>query len=82
MYLHRIASRYNLIMKETIKSILNKHELLTDAEAARYLRMSRVTLWRERTKGEIAFHRAGNRLLYSKADLQAYLDKNKVEAFN
>jgi hypothetical protein len=56
------------------------NELFTEIEAARYLRISRTTLWRERSKGNIAFRRASCKLLYSRADLENYLERNKQEA--
>jgi hypothetical protein len=55
-------------------------ELFTTIEAARYLRISVTTLWRERTKGNISFRRASCKLLYSRADLENYLERNKQEA--
>jgi hypothetical protein len=55
-------------------------ELFTSREAARYLRISITTLWRERTKGNISFRRASCKLLYSRDDLETYLERNKQEA--
>ncbi len=55
-------------------------ELFTSREAARYLRISITTLWRERSKGNIAFRRASCKLLYSRDDLETYLERNKQEA--
>ncbi len=56
------------------------NELFTSIEAAKYLRISRTTLWRERSKGNIAFRRASCKLLYSRDDLEKYIEKNKQEA--
>ncbi len=53
------------------------NELFTTIEAARYLRISITTLWRERSKGNITFRRASCKLLYSRDDLEQYLEKNK-----
>jgi excisionase family DNA binding protein len=55
-------------------------ELFTTREAAKYLRISTTTLWRERSRGNIAFRRASCKLLYSRADLENYLEKNKEPA--
>jgi hypothetical protein len=55
-------------------------ELFTSREAARYLRISITTLWRERSKGNISFRRASCKLLYSRADLENYLERNKQSA--
>ncbi len=56
------------------------NELFTTIEAARYLRISVTTLWRERSKGNISFRRARCKLLYSRADLENYLERNKQSA--
>jgi hypothetical protein len=55
-------------------------EIYTDKEAANFLRVSQVTLWRERRKGKISFRRAASKIIYTRADLESYLDKNKREA--
>jgi hypothetical protein len=55
-------------------------ELFTSREAAKYLRISITTLWRERSKGNITFRRASCKLLYSRADLENYLERNKQPA--
>jgi len=57
-------------------------ELFTEKEAAKYLRISITTLWRERTKGNIAFRRASSKLIYTRDDLEKYLERNKREAFS
>ncbi len=41
-------------------------ELFTDKEAARVLRMSQVTLWRERKEGKITFRRYAGKLFYTR----------------
>jgi excisionase family DNA binding protein len=64
------------------KQALPDRELLTEKEAAEYLRISRITLWRERQKGNISFRRAGSKLLYDRdEDLNAYLNRSKRAAF-
>jgi predicted DNA-binding transcriptional regulator AlpA len=56
-------------------------ELLTDREAAKFLRISRTTLWRERTKGNIDYRLASGKILYTRADIEKYLSRNKRAAF-
>ncbi len=64
------------------RELLNKkNDLLTDKEAAKYLRISQITLWRERKAGRIAFRRASSKLIYKREDLENYLERNKREAF-
>lgn len=51
------------------------HYVFTDREAADFLRMSQVKLWRERKAGRISFRRLGGQLAYTRDDLEAYLDR-------
>ncbi len=60
---------------------IERQKIYTDREAAEYLRISQVTLWRERKKGKISFHRAASKIIYTRADLDAYLDSTKRTAF-
>lgn len=55
--------------------------VLTEIEAANWLRISRITLQRIRLRGEIAFSRVGGtRVVYSLGQLKAYLAKCEVTA--
>jgi len=56
-------------------------EIYTTNEAADFLRISPITLWRERKKGKITFRRVASKIVYLKEDLESYLDQNKREAF-
>lgn len=49
--------------------------LLTQKEAASYLRISLVSLWRLRRSRELPYKRALSKVLYRRADLDAYLDR-------
>ncbi len=57
-------------------------ELFTTREAAKYLRISVTTLWRLRSQGNIDYRRASSssKLLYSRDDLEKYIERNKQEA--
>ncbi len=70
-------------MKIVNKKIKNIDELLSEPEAAEYLKMSysKLRLY-VRPKNEIAFYRLGTSIRYRRADLNTYLQKNKVEALN
>ena len=49
-------------------------QIFTEAEAAKLLKISRVTLQRIRLRGEIAFARiGGTRVIYTNKHLEAYL---------
>ena len=54
-------------------------EVLTEAEAAEFLRISTKTLQRRRRDGQIAFVRDGS-IRYLRADLEAYLQARRTAA--
>ncbi len=60
---------------------MNQTQIYTDKEASDYLRISQVTLWRERKKGKISFRRAASKIIYTQTDLDNYLQSTKREAF-
>lgn len=60
---------------------MNEKQIYTDKEASVYLRISQVTLWRERKKGKISFRRAASKIIYTQADLESYLESTKRNAF-
>jgi predicted site-specific integrase-resolvase len=56
-------------------------EIYTTKEAANFLRVSPITLWRERRKGKIFFRRVSSKIVYLKEDLEKYLEQNKRGGF-
>ncbi len=60
---------------------MEEKQIYTDKEASRYLRISQVTLWRERKRGKISFRRAASKIIYTQNDLDNYLQSTKREAF-
>jgi predicted site-specific integrase-resolvase len=60
---------------------MNMKEVLTNKEASDFLRISQVTLWRERKAGKIAFRRVASKIVYLHEDLEKYLETNKRSAF-
>ena len=60
---------------------IERRQIYTDKEASEHLRISQVTLWRERRKGRITFRRVASRIVYLQEDLENYLNRNKREAF-
>ena len=52
---------------------------VNDVEAAKFLRLSPQTLrnWRTQSRGP-AYSKAGRSVRYALVDLQAYMDKNRV----
>ncbi len=71
----------NQQVSEEKKSVNADREIYTDKEASEYLRISQVTLWRERKKGKICFRRVASKIVYLRKDLEGYLNRNKREAF-
>ncbi len=70
-------------MKIVNKKIKNIDELLSEPEAAGYLKMSysKLRLY-VRPKHEIAFFRLGTSIRYRREDLNTYLQKNRIEALS
>ncbi len=52
-------------------------EFMTNKEAAKFLRSSEVTLWRERGNGNLPFYRIASKLLYRRSDLESYMENKK-----
>jgi predicted site-specific integrase-resolvase len=61
--------------------IMIERQVYTDKEASDYLRISQITLWRERKAGKISFRRVASKIVYLQEDLDNYLQINKREAF-
>ncbi len=55
------------------------NEVLTDSEAQKFLRLSRITLWQLRKSRQIAFHKVGEKILYRRGDLDAFLNSIRQE---
>jgi hypothetical protein len=62
----------------TIKGL---DDYLSEKEAIRFLGRGPTWLWDKRKRGELAFTKVGNRVLYIRSDLLAYLDAHRVESF-
>lgn len=55
----------------------------TEVEAARWLKVSKITLLRIRSRGEIAFSRVGgSRIIYTLKHLEDYLASRERAAYN
>lgn len=53
---------------------------LSEREAASRLGVSRLTLWRARQRGEIAFLRIGRRVLYSESHIKDFEQRHERAA--
>ena len=56
---------------------MNEIQLFTEAEAAKILRLSSVSLWRRRRDRKISYRRDQGRILYAKEDLEEYINRNR-----
>jgi hypothetical protein len=63
-----------------VTSMTDIQQLFTSKEASRFLRISPITLWRERKAGKISFRRVSSKVIYLRKDLDDYLEVNKREA--
>ncbi|MCC6825244.1 MAG: helix-turn-helix domain-containing protein [Acidobacteria bacterium] len=52
-------------------------DLLTQKEAEEFLRLSPLSIWRYRKRGELPFVRFGKKLLFRRADLIAFIERNR-----
>lgn len=60
--------------------MVNEIEIFTSKDACRILKISTVTLWRERKAGRISFRRIASKVVFTRQDLDNYLERNKHEA--
>lgn len=57
-------------------------QIFTTKEAADFLRVASVTLWRERKAGRLTFRRVGGgKVIYTRQDLLDYLESQKRAAY-
>ena len=59
---------------------MEKLKNLSEREAADRLGVSRLTLWRARQRGEIAFLRIGRRVLYSESHIRDFEQRHECAA--
>ena len=59
---------------------MQESKLLSREDAAAYLGISVRTLDRLRAEGKMSFVRLGGRVSYLPSDLDAYVERNRVEA--
>ncbi len=55
-------------------------KLMTEEQVCEYLGLSKVSLWRQRKAGMIAFRRCGGRVLYTSDDVDEFLERVKTPA--
>lgn len=55
-----------------------KREKLNTRQAAEYIKVSEVTMWKLRKEGRIAFYNVRGTYFYDLADLDAYLNSCRI----
>jgi len=66
-------------MSPETKSVQSR-PLLTISEAAAYLRLSKSAVYKKVESRDLTFYRVGRRLLFNPADLDKWLESQRVEA--
>jgi excisionase family DNA binding protein len=56
----------------------DQKKYLTQAEAADYVRLSPLTLWRLRKSGELPYCRSASKVLYLRSELDSYLCRDRA----
>ncbi|MEZ5425249.1 MAG: helix-turn-helix domain-containing protein [Pyrinomonadaceae bacterium] len=57
----------------------SQKSIFSNAEAVDYLGLSPTTLWRERKAGKISFRKFGNKVAFTKKDLDDYIEQGKIQ---
>ncbi len=77
-------SEFSKMIKEAVESAIHRNppsptsdELLTDEQAAEYLKCSSVFLWQQRKAGNLKFVKAGKKLLYPRSSLNSFIGLEK-----
>jgi excisionase family DNA binding protein len=55
---------------------------MTETEFAKAVGVSRVTLWRMRSKGQLPHYRLGKRVLYGQQHVQQFLKEHELQTIN
>lgn len=59
---------------------MENKEIFDNKEAAAFLRVSEITLWRLRKAGLLSFRRIAGKVIYTRQDIQNLLERNKKAA--
>jgi excisionase family DNA binding protein len=69
-----------LLLLEGERSMNELSATMSEAEFAKAVGLSRVTLWRMRQKGELPHYKLGKRVLYGKHHVEAFLRAHELLA--
>lgn len=78
MKLEQIESYIINREKEDLKRRKANSKLLTGEEVIKMLRISKQTLWRMRTRGDIAFIKPGNICLYTEEEIERIVNSHII----
>lgn len=77
--LHNTLKSLEVLLKD--KQMLEQNRYITDAELAKFLKLSRRTLQEYRNNGILPYYQIGGKILYKESDIEEILEKNRHEAF-
>jgi hypothetical protein len=81
-YIVEAVSQRLAAMMGANNNIIQQPILYTNQEACKYLNVCTKTLQNYRDGGMIEFSQTGRKIYYTQDNLNAFLAKNKMEAFN
>ena len=74
-----INAKLDALITQANKKVVESDKLLSNIEAAAFLKVSRSTLQTYRNTGKLAFVQIKRKILYRQEDLQEFLIRNKKD---
>lgn len=74
-----INAKLDAILSQANKKVVESDKLLSNIEAAAFLKVSKSTIQTYRNTGKIAFVQVKRKILYRQDDLQEFLIRNKKD---
>jgi excisionase family DNA binding protein len=67
-----VATSYGALLIEGEESMDKERETMTEADFAKAVGVSRVTLWRMRQRGQLPHYKLGRRILYGQRHVEEF----------
>lgn len=74
-----INAKLDALLSQANKKVVESDKLLSNIEAAAFLKVSKSTIQTYRNTGKIAFVQIKRKILYRQDDLQEFLIRNKKD---
>lgn len=71
-------SKLDLII-ENFQDILKNQEVMNTQELCEYLKQGKSVIERLRQNGELTYIKVGKSYLYTRKDIEAYFDRNRIK---